>query len=90
MNLTEIIGFVAGLGTTFAALPDLIAMMKRRSSVGINPRMATIMGTFQIFWVIYGVLIGSRNIVMWNVIAVVTNYLTAGAYLYFRGRKARS
>jgi uncharacterized protein with PQ loop repeat len=90
MDLTQVIGFVAGFGTTFAALPDLIAIIKRRSSVGMNPRMAAIMGTFQILWVIYGVLIGSRNIIMWNVIAVVTNYLTVGAYMYFRHREARS
>lgn len=90
MDLTQIIGFAAGFGTTFAALPDLIAMLKRGSSVGINPRMAAIMGTFQILWVIYGVLIGSMNIVMWNVIAIVTNYLTVGAYIYFRRREARS
>lgn len=51
MELTRIIGFVAGCMTTFAALPDLIAMLKRRSSV--NPTMAGIMGTFQILWVIY-------------------------------------
>jgi MtN3 and saliva related transmembrane protein len=89
MDLTQIIGFVAGFGTTFAALPDLIAMLKRRSSVGMNPRMAAITGTFQILWV-YGMLIGSRNIVMWNVIAIVTNYLTVGAYLYFRRREVRS
>jgi len=89
MDFTQIIGFVAGFGTTFAALPDLIAMLKRRSSVGMNPRMAAILGTFQILWVIYGVLIGSRNIIMWNVIAVVTNYLTVGAYMYFRRREAR-
>jgi MtN3 and saliva related transmembrane protein len=87
MDLTQIIGFVAGFGTTFAALPDLIAMLKRRSSVGMNPRMAAILGTFQILWVIYGMLIGSRNIVMWNVIAIVTNFLTVGAYLYFRRRE---
>jgi len=84
MDLSPIIGFVAGFGTTFAALPDFIAMLKRRSSVGMNPRMAAITGTFQILWVIYGALISSRNIVMWNVIAVVTNYLTVGAYMYFR------
>jgi MtN3 and saliva related transmembrane protein len=84
MDPTQIIGFVAGFGTTFAALPDLIAMLKRRSSIGMNPRMAAIMGTFQILWVIYGVLIG------WNVIAVVTNYLTVGAYMYFRRQEARS
>ena len=90
MDPTQIIGFVAGFGTTFAALHDLIAMLKRRSSIGMNPRMAAIKGTFQILWVIYGVLIGSRNIIMWNVIAVVTNYLTVGAYMYFRRQEARS
>ncbi len=90
MDLTQIIGFLAGFGTTFAALPDLIAMLNRRSSVGMNPRMAAITGTFQILWVIYGVSIGSRNIIMWNVIAVATNYLTVGAYMYFRRHEARS
>jgi uncharacterized protein with PQ loop repeat len=90
MDFSQIIGFVAGFGTTFAALPDLIAMLKRRSGVGMNPRMAAITGTFQILWVIYGTLIGSRNIIMWNVIAIVTNYLTVGAYLRFRGREMRS
>jgi MtN3 and saliva related transmembrane protein len=90
MDLTQIIGFAAGFGTTFAALPDLIAMLKRRSSIGMNPRMAAITGTFQILWVIYGGLISSRNIVMWNVIAVVTNYLTVAAYSHFRRREIRS
>jgi uncharacterized protein with PQ loop repeat len=90
MDPTQIIGFPAGFGTTFAALPDLIAMLKRHSSVGMNPRMAAITGTFQIFWVTYGVLIGSRNIIMWNVIAIVINYLTVGSYAYFRRQEERS
>ena len=89
MEVTQIVGFVAGAGTTFAALPDLIAMLKRGSSDGMNPRMAAILGTFQILWLIYGILIGSRNIIMWNLIAIVTNYLTVGAYVYFRRRRGR-
>ncbi|UVS59878.1 MULTISPECIES: hypothetical protein [Nitrosomonas] len=48
---SEVVGFLAELGITFAALPDLIGMIKRRSSKGMNPRMAAIMGTFQILWV---------------------------------------
>jgi MtN3 and saliva related transmembrane protein len=56
----------------------------------MNPRMAAITGTFQIFWVTYGVLIGSRNIIMWNVIAIVINYLTVGSYAYFRRQEERS
>jgi uncharacterized protein with PQ loop repeat len=78
---------VAGCGTTFGALPDLIAMLKRQSSVSINPRMAAIMGTFQILWVIYGRSIGSGNLVIWNAFAVCTNLFTVAAYVYIRGRE---
>ena len=63
---SEIFGFAAGLGTTFAAVPDLVAMLRRRSSAGMNPRMAAIMGVFQILWVYYGLLIGSRPVIAWN------------------------
>jgi len=85
---SEILGFVAGFGTTFAALPDLVAMLKRRSSAGMNPRMAGIIGVFQIFWVYYGLLIASRPVIAWNTIGVVVNLLSVGAYLYFvRGEK---
>ena len=80
---SEIFGFLAGFGTTFASLPDLVAMLRRRSSAGMNPRMAAIMGVFQILWVYYGLLIASRPIIAWNVVAVVTNCLSVGAYRYF-------
>ena len=89
MSVTQIIGFVAGFGTTFAAMPDLIAMLKRRSSVGMNPRMATIMGIFQIAWVYYGYLIESRSVLVWNIIGVCTNALTVGAYVYFSRAERR-
>lgn len=80
---SEVTGIVAGFGTTFAALPDLIAMLKRRSSKGMNPRMAAIMGLFQIVWVYYGLLIVSRPVVIWNIIGVVFNFLMVGAFFYF-------
>ena len=85
---SEILGLVAGFGTTFAGVPDLIAMLKRRSSAGMNPTMAGIMGFFQIAWVYYGLLIVSRPVIVWNMIGVVINFVNVGAYLYFV-RKAR-
>ena len=87
LPLHEIVGFVAGFGTTFAAMPDLIAMLKRRSCQGMNPTMAAIMGTFQIVWVYYGFLIESMPVMVWNVIAVAINFLAVSAYLYFRAQK---
>jgi uncharacterized protein with PQ loop repeat len=87
LRRSEIVGFVAGLGTTFAALPDLLAMLKRRSNAGMNPRMAGIMCVFQIAWVYYGLLIASRPVIVWNVVAIVINGLSVGAYLYFARRE---
>jgi len=83
LHRSEIFGFLAGFGTTFAALPDLLAMLRRRSSAGMNPRMAAIMGVFQILWVYYGLLIASRPVIVWNVIAIFINFLSVGAYLHF-------
>jgi hypothetical protein len=48
LQRSEILGLVAGFGTTFAAVPDVVSMLKRRASAGMNPRMAGIMGVFQI------------------------------------------
>ena len=91
VDLPEIVGIVAGFGTTFAAFPDLLAMLRRRSSEGMNPRMGAIMGAFQILWVYYGLLIASRPVIIWNVIAVFINLLTVGAYAYFlRKEKEKS
>jgi uncharacterized protein with PQ loop repeat len=87
LQRSEVFGIVAGFGTTFAAFPDLIAMLRRRSSAGMNPRMAGIMGVFQILWVYYGLLILSRPVVVWNVVAVFINFLSVGAYFYFRGKE---
>ena len=87
---SEIFGFVAGFGTTFAALPDLIAMFRRRSSAGMNPRMPAILCVFQIVWVYYGLLIGSRPVVAWNVVAVVINASTAAACVHFARADASS
>jgi MtN3 and saliva related transmembrane protein len=82
LQRSEIFGFLAGFGTTFAAMPDLISMLRRRSSAGMNPRMAAIMGAFQILWVYYGLLIASRPVILWNVIAILVNFLSVGAYLH--------
>lgn len=80
---------MAGFGTTFAAVPDLVVMFRRRSSAGMNPRMAAILGVFQILWVYYGLLIASRPVVAWNVIAVLINFLSVGAYLHFVRKEKR-
>jgi len=45
------------------------------------------MGFFQIFWIYYGLLIASRPVIAWNMIAVVINLLSVAAYLRFARRE---
>lgn len=89
LSRSEIVGFVAGFGTTFAAIPDLVKMIKRRSSQGINPTMASIMAVFQIAWIYYGLLILSRPVIVWNVVGVATNSMTIWAYRSFARRERK-
>ena len=86
---SEIVGFIAGFGTTFAAIPDLVTMIRRRSSQGINPTMASIMAVFQIAWIYYGLLILSRPVIVWNVVGVATNSMTIWAYRSFARRERK-
>jgi uncharacterized protein with PQ loop repeat len=89
-SLKEIVGFVAGFGTTFAAMPDLIALFRRKSSQGMHPRMAAITGIFQMVWIYYGLLIVSRPVVLWNIVAVAVNFTTVGAYLHYSRKERKS
>jgi MtN3 and saliva related transmembrane protein len=83
LQRSELVGLVAGFGTTFAAVPDLIKMLKRRSCMGFSPTMAGIMAAFQVLWVYYGLLIASRPVVAWNTVAVGINLTTVIAYYRF-------
>ena len=77
-----ILGLVAGFGTTFAAVPDLLAMLKRRSSAGMNPRMAGIIASFKslcLLWVVHCFAAGDRM----EMIGVLINFVSVGAYLHF-------
>jgi uncharacterized protein with PQ loop repeat len=88
LHRSEIVGIVAGFGTTFAGLPDLMTMLKQRSNAGINPKMAAILAVFQVLWVYYGLLIASRPVIVWNVLGVVINSVIVWSYFRF-GRKSR-
>jgi len=55
----------------------------------MNPRIVAIMGVFQILWVYYGLLITSRPVIAWNVIAVFINFLNVGVYLHFVRKEKR-
>lgn len=83
---SEIVGFIAGFGTSLAAVPNLLAMLRRRSSTGTNIKMTAIMAVFQLLWVLYGLLVVSRPVVLWNMLAAVMNFTCLAIFFYFRRR----
>ena len=68
----------------------MIAMLKRRSSAGMNPRMAAIMGVFQLAWIYYGLLIASRPVIAWNLVAVVINFISVAAFRHFSRKEKQA
>jgi MtN3 and saliva related transmembrane protein len=86
LHNAELVGFVAGFGTTFAAVPDLVRMLKHRSSRGMSPVMPALMAVFQVIWMYYGVLIESRPVVWWNIVAVAVNSMSVIAFALFSRR----
>ena len=55
----------------------------------MHPRMAAIMGVFQVLWAYYGLLIASRPVIAWNLVAVLANFLSVGVYLHFVQKEKR-
>jgi len=47
------------------------------------------MGTFQIVWVYYGLLIASRPLIAWNAIGVMVNFFSVAAYFRFARTERR-
>jgi uncharacterized protein with PQ loop repeat len=90
LHRSEVVGILAGFGTTFAGLPDLVTMLKHRSNESINPRMAAIMAVFQVLWVYYGLLIVSRPVIVWNVLGIVINSIIVWSYFRFDQKRSQS
>jgi MtN3 and saliva related transmembrane protein len=86
---SEVFGAVAGFGTTFAGVPAFLSMLRRKSSVGLNPSMSAIMAIFQLLWIYYGLLIVSRPVIFWNLIGFLINSATVAAYLHFARKEKR-
>ena len=80
---SEVIGIVAGIRNDLCRPAgfdrDAQAEVKQRH----ESEMAAIMGVFQIVWVYYGLLIVSRPVIVWNIVAVLINSLMVGAFFYF-------
>lgn len=71
MELVDIVGYVAGAGTTLAFLPQVIKVWRTKHTKDLS------LGLFLLFligitlWLVYGVMVKSLPIIMANIITFI-------------------
>ncbi len=76
--LIEYLGFLAAILTTLASVPQLIKIMKTKSSGDISIVTLSMLGGGVLCWLVYGLLINSMPLIVSNGFNVVV-----GSFLLF-------
>jgi MtN3 and saliva related transmembrane protein len=84
LNLvTEIVGFSAGTLTTLCWTPQAVKILRSRDarSISLVTQSAFVAGCS--LWLVYGLLIQSISIIVFNVITILLNLLIIGLKLRY-------
>lgn len=73
LNMThvDLIGTLAGGLTTLAFIPQVIKTWRSRSAADISLVMFLLFSSGVLLWLIYGVMIGSRPVIIANIITLI-------------------
>src|ERR1700744_1166991 len=71
MNITTIIGYLAAFGTTISFLPQAIKTIQTKNTTGISLPMYILFTLGTLFWLIYGISIGSYQVAIANAVTFV-------------------
>ncbi len=70
-NPTEAIGIAAACCTTFAFVPQIIHLLRTKSTDGISLRMYAVFNLGVLLWLVYGLLLHSLPIILANSVTIV-------------------
>ena len=71
MDITMVIGLIAGLLTTIAFIPQLVKTWKSKSAKDVSLVMFMTFTTGVLLWLIYGVLIQAPPLIAANVVTLL-------------------
>lgn len=80
----SIIGFMAAFLTTFAFVPQVIKVVKTRSTRDISLGWASILFIGIILWLIHGILISDMPLIAANTVSFVLSGIILGYKLKFK------
>ena len=67
----EVLGFIAGTCTTFALLPQIVKVLRTRSTDDFSLGWLLMTLTGVILWIIYGLFINSQPVVLFNILSTI-------------------
>jgi len=71
MDLKNIIGYIATIMTVLYLLPQVIKTCKMKSTSDISLGMYILGSSGALFWALYGIMIGSIQLVITNIIVLI-------------------
>ena len=83
MTAGEILGFLAGLFTTFSVVPQIIKIFKNKSARDISVIFSLMFVVGGLLWLSYGIVDKLVPIILWNTIGVTLNAIMLFAKLRF-------
>ena len=82
----QIIGFIAGILTTVAVLPQLIKSWKTKKVMDISPFMLVLLLGGVGMWVVYGIVINDYPIILTNGISFLLNLSMLAISLLYQSK----
>jgi MtN3 and saliva related transmembrane protein len=67
----EILGFIAGIFTTFSLVPQLWRVLRLKSATEISLAFTVCMAFGNLLWLVYGVLSRLPPVMLWNVLSLL-------------------
>jgi MtN3 and saliva related transmembrane protein len=89
-NSVELLGLVAGLLSTLAALPQLVKIIRTRRAEDVSLVMYVMAFAGALLWGGYGLLKPAASIVFWNAVALVQTGAILAVKLHTDRRNRRA
>ena len=83
-SLTQGIGLLAGLGTTFSFMPQVFRVYRTTDINGLSPVMMGIHAAGVSSWIVYGVLRKDGYVIGFNILTLVMLTLITSRYFYIK------
>lgn len=86
MELVQVIGIGASIGTGVSLLPQLVKLVKEEKAEDLSLGMMAVLLTGLALWIVYGILKKDAVIIVSNGVSLIFNISIIFLSLYYRSR----